>query len=61
MLNIPTGLLRRVEQLPGPDDDKDVEAEEEIKEVISILVDGALVRSGFEVSLHARLKALLTY
>jgi heat shock protein beta len=61
MLNIPTGLLRRVEQLPGPDDDKDVEAEEEIKEVISILVDGALVRSGFEVSLHVRLKALLTY
>jgi heat shock protein 90kDa beta len=43
------GLLRRVEQLPGPDEEKDVEAEEELKEVVSILVDGALVRSGFEV------------
>jgi hypothetical protein len=44
------GLLRRVEQLPGPEEDTDAEAEEEIKEVVSILVDGALVRSGFEVS-----------
>jgi heat shock protein beta len=44
------GLLRRVEQLPGSDEDKDEEAEAELKEVISILVDGALVRSGYEVS-----------
>jgi len=44
------GLLRRVEQLPGPDEEKDPQAEEELKEVVSILVDGALVRSGFEVT-----------
>jgi heat shock protein beta len=43
------GLLRRVEQLPGPDEEKDVEAEDELKEVISVLIDGTLVRSGFEV------------
>jgi heat shock protein beta len=41
------GLLRRVEQL---EDDKDLEAEDELKEVASILIDGALVRSGFEVT-----------
>ena len=43
------GLLRRVEQLPTEEDEKDLEAEEELKEVASILIDGALVRSGFEV------------
>lgn len=43
------GLLRRVEELPAEDDEKDVEAEDELKEVASILIDGALVRSGFEV------------
>jgi heat shock protein beta len=43
------GLLRRVEQLPGEDEEPDVEAETELKEVASILIDGALVRSGFEV------------
>lgn len=43
------GLLRRVEQLPTDEDEKDVEAEEELKEVIAILLDGALVRSGYEV------------
>lgn len=43
------GLLRRVEQLPTDEDERDVEAEDELKEVASILIDGALVRSGFEV------------
>jgi heat shock protein 90kDa beta len=45
------GLLRRVEQLSSEEDEeKDHEAEEELKEVASILIDGALVRSGFEVT-----------
>ncbi|KAI0268205.1 Hsp90 protein-domain-containing protein [Gloeopeniophorella convolvens] len=43
------GLLRRVEQLPGEEEERDLEAEDELKEVASILIDGALVRSGFEV------------
>lgn len=43
------GLLRRIERLPGPEEEKDLEAEDELKEVVTILVDGALVRSGFEV------------
>ena len=43
------GLLRRVEQLPGEDEERDFESEEELKEVAAILIDGALVRSGFEV------------
>lgn len=44
------GLLKRVEQLPrGDGEEKDEEAEAELKEVVSILIDGALVRSGFEV------------
>lgn len=43
------GLLNRVLQLPAEDEEKDLEAEEELKEVVSILIDGALVRSGFEV------------
>ncbi|EIW76098.1 cation-transporting ATPase [Coniophora puteana RWD-64-598 SS2] len=40
------GMLRRVDQLS---EDKDEDAEAELKEVASILLDGALVRSGFEV------------
>ena len=40
------GLLARVEDL---DSEKDLEAEKELKEVASILIDGALVRSGFQV------------
>lgn len=44
------GLLRRVEQLPEEDEERDIEAEDELKEVTSILIDGALVRSGFEVA-----------
>ncbi|KAI0092064.1 Hsp90 protein-domain-containing protein [Irpex rosettiformis] len=43
------GLLKRVEQLPSEEEEHDLEAEDEIKEVISVLVDSALVRSGFEV------------
>ncbi|KAJ8086604.1 hypothetical protein PM082_005427 [Marasmius tenuissimus] len=49
------GLLKRVEQLPKEEEGeeaeatRDLEAEEELEEVISILIDGALVRSGFEV------------
>ncbi|GJJ07305.1 hypothetical protein Clacol_001506 [Clathrus columnatus] len=44
------GMLRRVERLPGPDDEPDEEAEAELKEVTAILIDGALVRSGYDVS-----------
>jgi len=40
------GILRRVNQLR---EDRDIEAEEELREVTSILIDGALVRSGFSV------------
>ncbi len=44
------GLLHRVEQLPGEEEERDLEAEDELKEVAAILIDGGLVRSGFEVS-----------
>ena len=46
------GLLKRVKALPSPDDleDPDPEAEAELEEVVSILIDGALVRSGFEIT-----------
>ncbi|KAI9001433.1 heat shock protein Hsp90 [Trametes punicea] len=44
------GLLKRVEQLPSEEEEPDVEAEEELKEVATVLVDGALVRSGFAVT-----------
>jgi heat shock protein beta len=43
------GLLRRVEKLDGEDGERDVEAENNLKEVATILIDGALVRSGFDV------------
>jgi len=43
------GLLRRVEDLPIGEDERGLDAEEELKEVTSILIDGALVRSGFGV------------
>lgn len=43
------GLLRRVEKLQGEDGERDLEVEDELKEVASILLDGALVRSGFDV------------
>ncbi|KII94772.1 hypothetical protein PLICRDRAFT_99110 [Plicaturopsis crispa FD-325 SS-3] len=46
------GLLTRVEQLLATksDGEEDPETEAELKEAASILVDGALVRSGFEVA-----------
>jgi len=46
------GLLRRVNQLGFEDEDReaDPEAEAELKEVTAILIDGALIRSGFDVS-----------
>ncbi|KAI0750667.1 heat shock protein Hsp90 [Daedaleopsis nitida] len=44
------GLLRRIEQLPAEDEEQDVEAEDELREVVTVLVDGALVRSGFSVT-----------
>ena len=46
------GLLKRIKALPSPDDleEADPEAEAEMEEVTSILVDGALVRSGFEIA-----------
>lgn len=43
------GLLRRIEALPEEIEDRDVDEENELKEVAAILIDGALVRSGFEV------------
>lgn len=44
------GLLRRVKELPiDEEEERDLEAEEELQEIASILIDGALVRSGFEV------------
>ena len=44
------GLLRRVNGLPTEEDERDLDAEEELREVTSILIDGALVRSGFGVT-----------
>ncbi|KAG2118761.1 Hsp90 protein-domain-containing protein [Suillus discolor] len=44
------GLLEHVEQLNADGDDKDLDSEAQLKEVTSILIDGALVRSGFEVA-----------
>jgi heat shock protein 90kDa beta len=44
------GLLRRVMQLPSEEEGRDLQAEEELREVIAILVDGALVRSGYDVT-----------
>lgn len=41
------GLLARVEELAS--EEKDLEIEKELKEVASVLIDGALVRSGFQV------------
>lgn len=46
------GLLAKVKELNdvAEGEEKDKELEDELKEVSSILIDGALVRSGFEVS-----------
>ena len=43
------GLLRRIAALPTEPEEQDEDAEAELKEVTSILIDSALVRSGFEV------------
>ena len=43
------GLLRRIEELATDLDERDESAETELNEVTSILIDSALVRSGFEV------------
>ncbi|KAH8105965.1 heat shock protein Hsp90 [Cristinia sonorae] len=44
------GLLKRVKQLPTEEEERDLDAEDELKEVTSVLIDGALVRSGFGVN-----------
>lgn len=44
------GLLKRVKQLPGEGEERDLDAEDELREVTSVLIDGALVRSGFGVN-----------
>jgi len=44
------GLLRRVEQLSSEEEGRDLETEDELQEVASILIDSALVRSGFGVA-----------
>lgn len=43
------GLLDRIAALPTEPEEQDEDAEAELKEVTSILIDSALVRSGFEV------------
>ena len=43
------GLLLRVEQLPTEGEERDDETEAELEEVATILIDSALVRSGFDV------------
>lgn len=43
------GLLRSVEQLSGLDDEPDEDAETQLREVAAILIDCALVRSGYDV------------
>ena len=44
------GLLHRIEALPAEVEERDIEAEDELREVATVLVDGALVRSGFAVT-----------
>ena len=44
------GLLNRVSSLSTDEDQQDLDAEVELKEVASILVDGALIRSGYGVT-----------
>ncbi|KAG8812386.1 hypothetical protein FRC18_002978 [Serendipita sp. 400] len=42
-------LLKRVMALPEEESERDKDEELELKEIVSILIDGALIRSGFEV------------
>lgn len=44
------GLLNRVSSLSTDEDQQDLDAEVELKEVASILIDGALIRSGYGVT-----------
>lgn len=44
------GLLKRVKQLPTEEEERDLDAEDELKEVTTVLIDGAMVRSGFGVN-----------
>jgi heat shock protein beta len=44
-----TGLLNRVNNLSTDEDQQDLDAEAELKEIASILIDGALIRSGYGV------------
>ena len=48
------GLLNRISNLATDKDQHDLDAEAELKEVASILIDGALVRSGYGVPDHNR-------
>ncbi|KAJ7591081.1 Hsp90 protein-domain-containing protein [Mycena floridula] len=43
------GLLRKVEELPEDEAARDPDSVAELEEATSILIDGALIRSGFEV------------
>ncbi|KIY49180.1 heat shock protein Hsp90 [Fistulina hepatica ATCC 64428] len=43
------GMLEKVLELPEDEDERDIELEEQLTEVASILIDGALIRSGFEI------------
>lgn len=43
------GLLKRIMALGEDEDERDKEEETELTEVANILIDGALIRSGFEV------------
>jgi heat shock protein 90kDa beta len=43
------GLLKRIMALGEDESERDKEEESELTEVVNILIDGALIRSGFEV------------
>jgi len=43
-------LLRQVIELPNEEEGRHTEIEEELMEVVAILLDGALVRSGYDVT-----------
>lgn len=42
-------LLKRIMALSTDENEKDEEEETELREVANILIDGALIRSGFDV------------
>jgi len=43
------GLLKRIVALGEEENERDKEEETELTEVVNILIDGALIRSGFDV------------